>query len=71
MRPYKSRLIRLRNRLKIRRIGFPLLKTTKRKKKRPLNLKMSGLLIDSQQEHMMLIMLETKLLTMGNIMFAR
>lgn len=33
--------------------------------------RMNGLYISSQQERMMPILLETKLLTTGNIMFAR
>lgn len=71
MRPCKNRLMRLRNALKIRRRGFPFLKAMKRKKKRPLNLKTSGLHTNSPQERMTHTILATKLLTMRNIMFAR
>lgn len=71
MRPCKSRLICLRSRLKIRKSGFPLLKATKRKKKRPLNRKTSGLSTNSPQGRMTHTMLATKLLIMGNITFAR
>lgn len=71
MRPCKIRLICLRSRLKIRKSGFLLLKATKRKKKRPLNLKTSGLPTNSPRERTTHTTLATKLLTMENIMFAR
>lgn len=71
MRHYKSRLIRLRSALKIRRHAFPFLKIAKQKKKHPSNLKTSGLPTNSPRERTTPTILVTKLLITRNIMFVR